>query len=268
MPKHRRLPYIYTDIAQLDAATVNWRKEGFLRDKFNSEDTWRKSSVERTERGTIFLYHGPEQSRAEDITSYDQFEALAKKREVGAADQPTNLLYLTISAGLGRKLQWMKEALPFLFPSPAKGGPGNALFKWDESDSFKGVNCRFGMRGIVQESHYDGKRNWIAMISGSKRYVIQPPAECPKLELFPQSHKNSRHASWEWSSKSKRAKRAKKPFCRAETTEMVLATGEVLYLPSFWFHFIVSLDTSMQCNSRDGVDTMGRHEIHKCGFGG
>jgi hypothetical protein len=32
-----------------------------------------------------------------------------------------------------------------------------------------GVNCRFGMKGIAAAAHYDGRRNFIAMLRGRKR---------------------------------------------------------------------------------------------------
>jgi hypothetical protein len=34
---------------------------------------------------------------------------------------------------------------------------------------FVGINCRFGMRGVIAEAHYDGRRNFVAMIRGRKR---------------------------------------------------------------------------------------------------
>ena len=45
---------------------------------------------------TRFLYHGP-QKEADDITSYSQFEEVAKKVGAGAPDAPSGLLYMTVS---------------------------------------------------------------------------------------------------------------------------------------------------------------------------
>mmetsp|Transcript_9714 Transcript_9714/g.16031 ORF Transcript_9714/g.16031 Transcript_9714/m.16031 type:complete len:86 (-) Transcript_9714:30-287(-) len=39
----------------------------------------------------------------------------------------------------------------------------------------------------------------------------------------------------------------------APTLSTVLKSGEVLYVPSHWFHYIVSLQKSAQCNTRSGV---------------
>ena len=37
--------------------------------------------------------------------------------------------------------------------------------------------------------------------------------------------------------------------------EVVLHAGEMLYLPTYWNHNIVSLGLNMQCNTRSGVPT-------------
>jgi hypothetical protein len=52
----------------------------------------------------------------------------------------------------------------------------------------------------------------------------------------------------------------------APATEYVLARGEVLYIPSYWFHYIVSQDASVQCNARSGASTDedARQIIRKC----
>jgi hypothetical protein len=35
-----------------------------------------------------------------------------------------------------------------------------------------GINCRFGMKGVISTAHYDSRRNFIAMIRGRKRYYL------------------------------------------------------------------------------------------------
>ena len=42
--------------------------------------------------------------------------------------------------------------------------------------------------------------------------------------------------------------------------------GEVLYIPSYWFHYIVSQDASIQCNARSGKGRDGLEAIEECGF--
>jgi len=41
----------------------------------------------------------------------------------------------------------------------------------------------------------------------------------------------------------------------------VLNEGEVLHIPSHWFHYIISLQKSAQCNVRSGRDVEGSKEF-------
>jgi hypothetical protein len=52
----------------------------------------------------------------------------------------------------------------------------------------------------------------------------------------------------------------------SKATEVVLSMGEMLYLPSYWFHYIISQDASIQCNARSGESIEGKEFIDKCGF--
>ena len=42
--------------------------------------------------------------------------------------------------------------------------------------------------------------------------------------------------------------------------ETVLKAGEVLYCTSHWFHYIISLQKSVQCNTRSGKHVDGSPE--------
>jgi hypothetical protein len=55
------------------------------------------------------------------------------------------------------------------------------------------------MRGVIAESHFDAGRNMVAMMKGSKRYILQPPSECFNIYLLPQGHPSSRHSEVNWS---------------------------------------------------------------------
>ncbi len=67
-----------------------------------------------------------------------------------------------------------------------------------DPDTYRGINCRFGMKGVAATARYDSRRNFVAMIRGRKRYILLPPAECGKLELFPKGHPSARHSSISW----------------------------------------------------------------------
>ena len=79
--------------------------------------------------------------------------------------------------------------------------------------------------------------------------------------------RSARHATWDWTDPSLLFARRGTAFCEAPAAETTLAQGEILYLPSYWFHFIVSLDRSFQCNARTGNGDQHRDQIEQCGFG-
>ena len=131
-------------------------------------------------------------------------------------------------------------------------------------DLNKGIQCRFGMRGIIAESHYDGGRNMIAMIRGTKRYILNPPRGCPNLGIISdKAHPSFRHSVIDWSDvEQARAHN----FDKVEAIDTIVREGEVLYVPSYWFHYPISLEYSIQCNSRSGSpeNNVGGEEIDKC----
>ena len=128
----------------------------------------------------------------------------------------------------------------------------------------KGIQCRFGMRGIIAEAHYDSGRNMVAMIKGAKRYILNPPRACKQLGIISDvKHPSYRHSVIDWSDISEATSRG---FASVDAVDTILQAGEVLYIPSYWFHYIVSLKYSIQCNSRSGSPPHkeGEAEILSC----
>ena len=128
----------------------------------------------------------------------------------------------------------------------------------------RGINCRFGMRGVVAASHYDLSRNMIALISGERRYVLAHPSQCSKLSLYPHNHPSVRHSSFDWSNPSDWDVHPE--FKEALVNEVVLHSGDVQYLPTSWFHYIVNLGMNYQCNIRSGITYEKAHYLRQCGF--
>ena len=52
----------------------------------------------------------------------------------------------------------------------------------------------------------------------------------------------------------------------ALVNEVVMQAGDLLYLPTNWFHYIISLDLNFQCNTRSGVGEEYMYPIRACGF--
>mmetsp|Transcript_40105 Transcript_40105/g.60732 ORF Transcript_40105/g.60732 Transcript_40105/m.60732 type:complete len:271 (-) Transcript_40105:348-1160(-) len=138
------------------------------------------------------------------------------------------------------------------------------------------ICCLFHFQGVTAATHYDAGRNMVVMIKGAKRYILSPPIACPKLGIVTKKH----HPAWRHSllnfghmnfldddvnGKSMPSEeRAWLEIAKeAPSIDTVLKAGEVLYIPSHWFHYITSLQKSAQCNTRSG-----RHKEGNPHFGG
>ena len=161
-------------------------------------------------------------------------------------------------------------------------------------DEQKGIQCRFGERGVVAATHFDSGRNMVAMINGAKRYILSPPNQCSKLGIFKskrspiyrhsllnfghiqylsqpdEDHHGTTTNTTSHSQMSPEERAWLQRAASSQAVETVLKQGEVLYIPSHWFHYIVSLQKSAQCNVRSGIDIEGtnifggRKDVDEC----
>merc|ERR1712098_522614 len=141
---------------------------------------------------------------------------------------------------MGHRHRWFLEDLPIFKP--------RASFFVVDPRYHRGINCRFGQRGIIAAAHYDGGRNFVSMMRGWKRWILLPPTECLLLYLSERGHPEARHTKVDWSVLDYR----RYPLMdAARATEVVLRPGDVLYVPSYWFHVPISLDYGFtaQCNA-------------------
>lgn len=116
---------------------------------------------------------------------------------------------------------------------------------------------------LILESHFDGSRNMIALFNGERRYILADPTQCAHLALYPKHHPSGRHSAIDWSNPDLK----KYPqFANAMGNEVVLQAGDVLYLPTFWFHYIISLERNYQCNVRSGTTLENLKSVVSCGF--
>ena len=94
--------------------------------------------------------------------------------------------------------------------------------------------------------------------------MLAPPAACDALDVRADRDDPSfRQSRVDWADA---AARARAGFARVPALETVVRAGEVLYVPSYWFHYIVSLSQSAQCNTRAGPppDRRGAETIRRC----
>lgn len=164
--------------------------------------------------------------------------------------------YFRLNGAWGSNNDFLYDELPIFSPTEPS-------FFMPDPEGQRGINCRFGSKGIIAETHYDMSRNFILILRGHKRYILAHPDQCPNLELHPVGHPSARHSKVNWSDPSEWQTGN---FAQAQANEVVLQAGDVLYLPTAWFHFIVSLDLNYQCNARSGATYESEKAIHDCGF--
>jgi hypothetical protein len=118
-------------------------------------------------------------------------------------------------------------------------------------------------QGAMPAAHFDSTRNMVAMITGKRRWFISPPTECHNTYLYPMHHPSERHTEVDWSQPDfDRHPR----FAHTIGHEAIVLEGEVLYLPAFWIHNIMTLEEAYQCNSRSGDTATGLSDVIPCGF--
>jgi len=152
--------------------------------------------------------------------------------------------------------EWLYDELPFF----AKGQKTLMLV---DPRAQRGIHCRFGMRSVIAEAHFDGSRNSIAMIGGLRRWILTHPDQCEHMYMLPYGHPSGRHSEIDW---SKPDYNLYPQFAKVRSNEVILQPGDFLYVPTYWIHYIISLNINMQCNSRSGETPFLKKHINKCGF--
>jgi len=226
---------------------------------------WRKSN-QRANKAWQPPTENVELNVTEWLSLADQVEQLSDEQQA-ASDH----WYFRLNAALPDLNTYLYDELPFFQPWNSEeedseednDDSSRRLFIVDPTQQ-RGINCRFGMKGSIAEAHFDPTRNWIALLKGRRRFILAHPDQCPHLELYPQEHPSGRHSAVDW---SRVDDTHKGPFQKARVTEVVLQAGDALYLPTSWFHFIVSLNTNFQCNARSGFTTESFGALERCGFG-
>lgn len=252
------LPFIAFNHSNIDAVVARWTDE-YLERRIGTDPL--RFEVAENNHFMFSRARGDEHPQGSVRAPYEVFAERAKLMP-GEAGNGTFWYWQTGSAARG--MSWVMDDLRALDPAHPSffivdNGPGD----------YRGIHCRFGAAGIIAESHYDGHRNFIAMLRGHKRYILNPPDQCGNLGLL-KSGPSARHSYVDWSSPDNPSRSYHKPappeWYDARGVDAVLTAGDVLYVPSYYFHNPISLDRSIQCNARSGVSAWGQRPIRACGF--
>jgi hypothetical protein len=187
---------------------------------------------------------------------------LTKTGEVVGPNDPHYYFRLIGCGETGPEGECDQGSSEYLFDELPFFQPRETLYVVDPMEQ-KGIHCRFGMHGVIAENHFDQSRNAIVVLGGERRYILAHPNQCQRLSLLPKGHPSARHSAVDWSQPDLDSY---PEFAKARGNEVLLQAGDLLYLPTNWFHYIISLNLNFQCNTRSGLTPEYMKPIRECGF--
>lgn len=259
--RNAELPFKVYNVPQVDMLGVKWSDE-YLSQEFKKMGS---VHVERSDSNHFMYWTLKGGREPENYTPpteiindmhFDEWVKLARSADRLRLSNTSEHFYLMSSSAAGDRGRVFISRDLSLFSTP------DPNFFITNPAANKGVQCRLAMRGVISEAHYDSGRNMIAMITGVKRYILNPPEACEALALIKDiDHPSYRHSVIDWSDPEQA-----KVFADVKAIDTLVRAGEVLYIPTGWNHYIIALMYSMQCNSRSGSPPNGEglEQIEKC----
>ena len=253
------MPFVVYNIPEVDEVVKKWNNIDYLHKKLG-----KKTYRTETSKDNHFMYWHAIQSGnffggkkweaptgLVQVTFEDWLETAVKGQNKSLSDRTHQ--YFRVSSDLNN--EWLYDELPFFRPK-------RSLMIVDPREQ-RGIHCRFGMRNVIAEAHFDGSRNSVVMLGGLRRWILAHPNQCENMHMLPKEHPSGRHSAVDWS----------KPdliqypnFGKVVGNEVILQPGDFLYVPTYWHHYIVSLNVNFQCNTRSGRTSDFDKYIAKCGF--
>jgi len=99
-----------------------------------------------------------------------------------------------------------------------------------------------GVRGVITPAHFDEQENLFAQVYGRKRFVLFSPSEYECMYPYPVHHPNDRQSQVNVHNPDLKVF---PNFAFATPYEAIIGPGDVLYVPSYWWHHVISLDDSV-----------------------
>lgn len=256
-------PFVAYNMPEVDAVVKKWNDVDYLHKLLGgkkyrtevSEDNhfmyWRqaKGSFLRSKDGANW-------KPPTDIvsTTFEDWIEFAVKNQNRTLDERDHQ-YFRVSSDLSNN--WLFDELPFFKPKKS--------LMLVEPREQKGIHCRFGMRSVIAEAHFDGTRNTVVELAGLRRWILTHPDQCSTMHMLQNTHPSGRHSAVDWS----KPDLEKYPnFAKVKGNEVILVPGDILFVPTYWIHYIVSLNVNIQCNSRSGKWGGYDKYIRECGFRG
>ena len=263
--RNEEVPFVVYNVPEIDEVVTKWSDMDYLHSRLGS-----KKYRSETSKDNHFMYWNGHKNAAtvttggkawEEPTKFvamefeDFIETAIKGQNMTLEERKHAYFRLTSDAGS----DWLSRELKFFEQKPS-------LFM-KEPEEIKGIHCRFGMRGVTAETHFDGSRNFVVQLGGLRRWLLFHPDQCDNLYLLPTGHPSGRHISFDMSAPVDEILPKYPKFAKLMGVEVIMQPGDAIFIPTHWFHHIISLNLNYQCNARSGRDyTPYMDIIRKCGF--
>lgn len=106
------------------------------------------------------------------------------------------------------------------------------------------VNFWLGKPNVTAYTHYDTSYNFHLVVNGRKRFILFPPDAYSRLSLYPCLHPLYRQVDTDILAHDNL-----KEFIREmRGFDIELVDGDVLYIPPYWLHSVVTMETTFSLN--------------------
>jgi len=261
--RQAEVPFVVFNIPEVDEVVRKWSNLDYLVQRLGSRTKYRTE----TSKNNHFMYwrggsHGgflrnPDGSKWSPPTGLASltFEEWLETSVKGQNVSLENRVHQYFRVSSDSDTNWLFDELPFFKPKKS--------LMMVEPREQRGIHCRFGMRSVIAEAHFDGSRNAVVMIGGLRRWILTHPNKCDQMHMLQKGHPSARHSQVDWSAPNITAF---PNFPNVRSNEVILQPGDFLYVPTYWIHYIVSLNVNYQCNTRSGTTHEYDGFIKKCGF--
>ena len=108
------------------------------------------------------------------------------------------------------------------------------------------VNFWFGGENVTAYTHYDTSHNLHAIMYGRKKFLLFPPSAYKELQLHSSLHQFYRQVQTDIF--NLKLSQYETLWSKTGALEVVLQPGEALYIPPYWFHCVITLETTISLN--------------------
>ena len=206
--RQAEVPFVLQNHPQVLQTAERWSTEGYLEELLPNDKLvrnehaagnhfmfWRLLNQHKNQK-QLRTWQAPTEMVELSYKEWKQ-KALALEQIPDSEQAKVEHWYFRLNAarvGENQANDFLYDELPFFDASD-----GVSTLFMVEPQAERGINCRFGMKGVFAESHFDPTRNWITLLKGRRRYLLAHPKQCRNLQLYPMDHPSARHSQVDWS---------------------------------------------------------------------